>query len=186
MARGKKTRKPAKRRRANVETRTPGTPETVRKLRKPSYQRWQDAKIVTGTMDSAAKEIEAVYEYLTLGVRVKSPVVERVSPGVDHDDRAYLMDAYRHRYKPWADELSARHKRGCPPALEIVLDLLVDGANYNYQASAIDNARRWRRGTTKAIVLRSLLEYAVMAGWSRAKELSDFDAAHGGNLRKAA
>lgn len=150
----------------------PPTPELVRQHRKSSFARLCDAGKVTGEMMQAAQEIEAVYMALTRGLLARAQTYERTDPSARKDMPLAIALAFRDRYKPWADLLSARKKRGGPPALEIVTEIVIHQGWLREE----DQARGWRRDTAKRILLRALLEYAVMAGWASAGELVRFDA----------
>ncbi|WP_421722912.1 hypothetical protein [Bauldia sp.] len=158
------------------------TPQTKAKHVKPSFARWCDQGAVTGVMLQAATEIEDVFLAKTAGLRIRSPSLVRISGGSAPPLAERLAIANRDRYLPWAAALSQRFKRGGPPALETTVAIVIDQAI----ASDFDARRRWRKGTTKAIARRALLEYAVMAGWAPRSDLVAFDAEHTGYLRRAA
>ena len=140
-----------------------------------------DRKEVTGEMQMAAQEIERVYLGLTRGVLIRQPNLHRVDGAGRPDLPAAILDAYRYRYKPWANTLSARKKRQGIPALECVIDVVIDG----HTLADCDYGRQWQNGFTKYVVLRSLLEYAVMARWIGAGELEGLDRRFGEFARRA-
>lgn len=154
---------------------SPGpTRETKARHVKPSFARWIDKGEVTGVMLQAATEIEDVYLAKTAGLRIRAPALERVSGGAAPPLAERLAIANRDRYLPWANALSRRFKQGGPPSLETTVDIVIDQAI----AADIDAARRWRKGTAKAVARRALLEYAVMAGWAPQGDLAAFDRRH--------
>lgn len=159
------------------------TQQTVRKHRKSSFAKMCDDREIDGLMLQAADEIGEVYDAITCGLTAKSPSnLDRVDGSRQRDMVSAIAFAHKARYKPWADELSRRAKRGGPPALETVFDIVIDGWN----TSTVDHSRRWRHGFSKYLVQRALLEYAVMAGWAPMSDLTGFDRAHGSFARRAA
>lgn len=150
---------------------------TLARHTKPTFVRMCEAKApnrpeISGVMLQAAQEIDRIYMALTGALMAGSCSTEPRSRAIAPSIPESVATAHAKRYKPWADRLSAKRKRGGYPALEIVIDLVVDMRS----ASVIDCERGWRHGTAKTILRAALMEYAVMAGWAAAKELENIAA----------
>ncbi|HYM31984.1 MAG TPA: hypothetical protein VEU47_11820 [Candidatus Cybelea sp.] len=107
----------------------------------------------------AAREIERVFVALTAGLFAKASLQESRGRRVDMGEIAAM--AHARRYRPWADALSARHKAGGPPLLEVVIDCVVDGRSL----AAVERDRRWRHGRAAGYLREGLELYVAMAGW---------------------
>lgn len=144
---------------------------------KPTFARMCEAKPpkrpeISGVMLQAAQEIDRVYMALTGFLVAGSCSIEPRSRATAPSMPESIATAHAKRYRPWANRLSDKRKRGGYPALEVVIDLVVDMRS----ASTIDAERGWRHGTAKTVLRRALMEYAVMAGWAPSKELESIAA----------
>lgn len=144
---------------------------TKGKHRKTSFEVMHDRGEITGPMYEAAQEIERVYMAICGAVMCRGMPLAPTSKGEPVPMAEKIAWAHAKRFKPWADRLSARKNGGGPPALEIVIDVVVDGR----VVTDIDTEHRWRRGYAKHLTRRSLLEYAEMAGWAKKGEVLEFD-----------
>ena len=150
----------------NPATWGPATPETRSRLRRCSVKALFERGHLGVEELRAAHEIERVYVMLTAGLFAKTASPElrgRISGGRRVDMAEAAVAAFSGRYRPWADRLSAQHKSGGPPMLEVVIDCVIDG----HTVGDIDKARRWRHGKAAGYLREGLSLYAEMAGWRR-------------------
>lgn len=135
---------------------------------KSSFARLCDNREIDGAMYQAASEIDRVYMALCGGLMAGSSSAEPKSRSMAAAMPESVATAHAKRYLPWAVEMARRRNGGGPPAVEIVIDVVVDMRSLD----TIDRERRWRNGTAKRVLRLALLEYAVMAGWVPSSELS--------------
>lgn len=143
------------------------TVQTSARHSKTSFTRMIERREVTGAMLQAAQEIDRVYMGLTGMLVMGGSAMEPRSRGQATAMPEAVATAHAKRYKPWADMMSAWRKQGGPAALEIVIDVVVDGRSL----SCIDRERHWRNGTAKAVVRMALLKYAVLAHWAPSSDM---------------
>ena len=107
----------------------------------------------------AMLEIETVYRS---AVRSAMPGVVRYGEGpsafIAHP---HIHEAYRDRYRPWAERLAASRAQNGPPILQTVIDIVIDGRT----ATDLDRAHHHRRGTCVRWLVYGLDLYGQIAGW---------------------
>lgn len=141
--------------------------------RKTSFEVMCEKQEITGAMFEAAQEIDRVYHAICGALICRGASSEPGGRAAATPIAERFAWAHAKRYKPWALVLSARRNSGGPPALEVVIDVVVDGRGLRQ----IETDRRWKHGYAKYLVRRALLEYAEMAGWVRG-EVALFDTHH--------
>lgn len=150
-----------KRTRTRSEPVDRGTPETRARLREGTIARL----VKTGKMgvehQSAALDIEYVWRIVCAAVLPKTSGYNERVDGSESDWSASMQQAYRKRYKPWADHLSALRDNGGPPYLEITIDIVCDSMT----ARAVDRKNGWKSGTAQDLLIFALQEYCYIAGW---------------------
>lgn len=127
-------------------------------------EKWRVDEAIHPMAAEAAYEIDTCYRAIVAGQFARTARYgEYTSPGPDTDWPAGLAIAIRDRYGPWRDAMSALYKLHHVPALEITIDLIVEGRSLR----EIDAAHRWRKETAARLIKWALTEYAIMAGWMR-------------------
>lgn len=153
------------------------TVQTTARHSKTSFARMVDRKEITGPMMQAAQEIDRVYMGLTGMLVMGGSAMEPRSKGQAAAMPEAVATAHAKRYLPWARLMADWRKRGGPPALEIIIDVVVDGR----PLTCIDRERQWRNGTAKHVVRLALLKYAVLAQWAPSADMARL-----GTVRRAA
>lgn len=144
------------------------TEQTASRHTKTSFARMVDRKEITGPMMQAAQEIDRVYMGLTGMLVMGGSAMEPRSKGQAAAMPEAVATAHAKRYLPWARLMADWRKRGGPPALEIIIDVVVDGR----PLTCIDRERQWRNGTAKHVVRLALLKYAVLAQWAPSADMA--------------
>lgn len=115
-------------------------------------------------LERAAYEIRRVFRWVSGRLFAKAGNMERaISGGGWRDPSDNELEAYHERYKPWADEMSARGKQTGLPFMEVAIDLCVDSISPN----KIDRGRQWRNGRAIVLIREALQRYCEIAGWVR-------------------
>ena len=117
---------------------------------------------ISPTQEQAALEFIEVFYFKCAGSLAKSQSYERQDRGGDVTHAEWLVDACKRydAFANWSKENRATTKQNWH---EVLLDVCVDGLNL----TQIDRGRKWRNGTAKRVILDSLTQYAVLAGWIR-------------------
>ena len=141
-----------------------GTPETRTQAKKRGPGTIQ-ALIERGTIGGyevrAADEIERVFNFITAGLGAKiMRYDERVSPSRTDHVPAWFFDAYA-RYKPWA-----RQALYIKTTVEIVVE--------NQSGRQLDARYGRKRGVSVSLLIDSLRDYAISAGWVDSNTLDDW------------
>lgn len=156
------------------------TAETEARLRPDPLVRLIANQTLTREQGRAAVEIREIYERVAAGLLAHtSDPARRSSRGrAEMPERIALLHVQR--YLPWAHYLGGRAvepaasarpqrpaRRGrCPAALEVAIDVLIDGR----ALADGDAARRWRNGTAAKLLVYALAVYADMAGWEQNRQ----------------
>ena len=137
-----------------------GTAKTRRRQREPTLDRLIRERRIDNEMIQAAKEIQQVYFALTRQLWAKTSSMERIDGGTPAETPEWLVEAYKHRYLPWADILD-RHLE-CP-AQSIIFDVVVDNRKLKY----LDRKHAKRDGFARQVTIAGLKLYVDLAGWRR-------------------
>ena len=105
-----------------VEDGVAPTPETRRKLQPNPVVALHARGVIGAEEVLAAAEIHRVLTAVIGGLMARAGDPDRRSGGFRLPSDAIAV-LYASRYKPWADDLSRRHKSGGPPILEVVIDI---------------------------------------------------------------
>lgn len=153
MARAKKAKQVPR------ETVDLGTEQTRQRLRRDPVSemaaRWRDREVrEAGELESAAREIRRIYTATVAGLMPKAVDMNGVRSSGEPMP-AWLAQAKRDRYDPWAKEMSVSHD------LPLVMDWLIE----EFPLTVIDANRRQRKGRAAETVTNALTRYAQIAGW---------------------
>lgn len=152
------------------------TPETLRKAQRGTIERIMEndrrreragrPPVLLPEHLEAAWEIERIYLAIVQSLMPKRMSFERRDP-TNRDPGLVVPPsmryAYRERYKPWADHLSALRVQGGPPVMLIVIDTLIDGRD----ARTIERELHMRNGSAVTLLVQGFDTYARLAGWLR-------------------
>lgn len=141
------------------ETADLGTEQTRQRLRRDPVSemasKWRDREVrEAGELESAAREIRRIYTATVAGLMPKAVDMNGVR-SAGEPMPAWLAQAKRDRYDPWAKEM------GDALILSLVFDWLID----EIPMIAIDAQRRQRKGSAAKAVRHALTRYAEIAGW---------------------
>jgi hypothetical protein len=156
MAKRKKKIQPAPR----VEA----TPQTISNLRRDPISELTEAGRLNDHQIRAASEIEAVFNFVTSRLVVKSASLdERRGGSGGGEGNTYLEQAWVQHYKPWSDELSVKlaPAQDDDPWLETTIKIVIDGL----RGRQIDRDMAWRNGKALEMLRAALTRYADLAGW---------------------
>jgi len=108
--------------------------------------------------ETAAREIERVYNSICAGVFAKVQNLDRVSGGAPKLDNAREIAASK-RYRDFAEWSKANQS---PRNLHaILIDVIVDGLS----AQQLERRRHMRNGSGPDWIKRGLRQYAILAEW---------------------
>lgn len=177
MSRRTKDRRKGKRRQTNqalaeivqAPEAVTATKETIRKLRTDVIGKLYNAGSLKAEQVDAAEEVAQVYEAWgkcffprAKGLDGDSHVgtfldpVQRLKP--------FELNAWRDRYKPWADEMGKRCLgRSRNTYLQLVLDVAVD----NHGPRQLDEVYSVKNGSCLEALQIALHRYCEIAGWVR-------------------
>lgn len=144
------------------EARIEPTPQTLAKRRRDTLQVLFERRAIGVEELRAALEIRRVFHAVIAASMARVSRLDE--PRGPRRVPEFIDAAWSGRYKPWANEMSARRKLGGPPILEVVIDAVVD----ELSCRQIDRARHWREGKAADYIRLGLERYAVRAGWRAA------------------
>lgn len=151
-----------------------GTGLTEGKFREPTLSRLIAKGKIGSAECQAIDEIEYVYMQLCGRLWLKGyEIKERTSAGSHAGLSTRFLDAYFKRYKPWADEWSARRKKFNDLTMEVVFDVVMSSRT----GKQLDGDRNWRNGTGLRVFVNGVRDYAAMAGWVSGVKVSEWQTA---------
>lgn len=145
----------------------------TRRLLMPVWERMlrsKDYPWFTAEMKQAGDEIERVFSAITAGLMPRSQMgalVSGMGGGSDTPLSQGLVIAYRDRYKPWADEMSAyRVKTGNP-----VMAFIIDICSKDFTIRECERHHRLGNGRGPELIRFGLGRYVEISGWVRRRNV---------------
>jgi len=137
-----------------------GTGATILKFLPAPLARLADRQRIGSEELRAADDIATAFHAQAGALLIKPPSLEKRDATYHGREAAWVIDAVA-RYKRWADEWSARARRG-DRTLAIVIAAVIDERAFH----AIEADVGIRHGHAARVVIAALRDYAARAGWT--------------------